>query len=319
MLGPVAAPCAGPDPVYGARMGLDFGIDLGMNQVGDRSADRLGYYRQCLQAGEGAFSAMWVSDHLQKGDAPVYEGWTTLTYLAALAPSYRAGHLVLSQSYRNPALLAKMAATLQALSGGRLVLGLGAGWQEDEYLSYGFPYPPAGTRIEQLGEAVDVVRAMWTQAPATYEGKHYQVRDAYCEPRPDPCPRILIGGQGAKVMRLVAEKADAWQWDGPLSLYQPPYDRLVRSCADLGRDLGEITLVAGFEAYFPHDAADFPEPSWSGYEDFMTTPFGPTPSDAIDEIRRLADLGVTEFTTWFWDLNTLRRFVDEVVPAFAAN
>lgn len=147
-------------------MAPEFGVHLGPNQVGEPERDALAYYRQLLTIGEGALSALWVSDHLQKDDAAVAEAWTSLTYLAALAPSYRVGHLVLSQSYRNPALLAKMSATLQLLTGGRFVLGLGAGWQEDEYHAYGFRFPSAGERIEQLGEAIDVIRAMWTDSPA---------------------------------------------------------------------------------------------------------------------------------------------------------
>jgi alkanesulfonate monooxygenase SsuD/methylene tetrahydromethanopterin reductase-like flavin-dependent oxidoreductase (luciferase family) len=178
-----------------------FGVHLGMPCVGDQSLDRLTYYERLLAAGEGALSALWVSDHLQNDDADVLEGWTTLTYLGARAPSYRVGHLVLSQSYRNPALLAKMAATLQTLTGGRFVLGLGAGWQEDEYRAYDFPFPSARVRIEQLGETIDLMRAMWTDSPATYAGAHYRVTDAYCEPRPEPIPPILIGGQGPRLMR----------------------------------------------------------------------------------------------------------------------
>src|SRR5207248_4535967 len=134
--------------------------------------------------GEGSFTSAFVSDHLMKEDHPTVEAWTTLTFLAAEFPAYTFGNLVLSQGYRNPALLAKMAATFQYLSGGRLILGIGAGWQADEYEAYGYPYPSAGVRIEQLAEAVDVLREMWSQAPASYVGRHYQVRDAYCEPRP---------------------------------------------------------------------------------------------------------------------------------------
>jgi hypothetical protein len=95
-----------------------------------------------------------------------------------------------------------------------------------------------------------------------------------------------------------------------------PYQRLVRSCGEIGRDLSEITLVAEFDAYFPRDSADFPAPSWSGYQDFMTAPLGPSPADALDQIHPLVELGVTEFCVAFWDLDTLRRFVQEVVPHF---
>jgi alkanesulfonate monooxygenase SsuD/methylene tetrahydromethanopterin reductase-like flavin-dependent oxidoreductase (luciferase family) len=298
-------------------MAVEFGIHLGRNNVGDPVPDRLAYYRRCLEIGDGAMRALWVSDHLQHGDAPMYEAWTTLTYVAALAPSYRVGNMVLGQSYRNPALLAKMAATLQTFTTGRLVLGIGAGWQEDEYLAYGYPYPRAGERIEQLAEAIDLIRAMWTYAPANYAGKHFAVHDAYCEPRPDPVPPILIGGQGPKLMRVAAAKADAWVWDGPLEMYRAPYQRLVESCDEIGRPLSEIKLVAEFDAYFPADRADFPEPEWSGYLDFMITPLGPTPAEARDLLMPLVDMGVAEFCVYFWDQSTLNRFVDDVVPMFA--
>lgn len=298
-------------------MSPEFGVHLGLNQVGEPEPDRLAYFQQLLRIGEGALSAMWVSDHLQKQDAAVAEGWTTLTYLAALAPSYRVGHLVLSQSYRNPALLAKMAATLQLLTGGRFVLGLGAGWQEDEYRAYDFPFPSAGERIEQLDEAIDVIRMLWNESPASFSGRHYRVEQAYCEPRPNPLPPILVGGQGQKVMRVVAEKADAWHWDGPIEVYQPPYERLTAHCDSIGRDISQIRLLAGIEVYFPSDAADFPQPYWSGYENFMTTPFGPTPADAIAMMQPLIELGVTEFTVNFWDTHSARRFIDDVIATFA--
>lgn len=117
-------------------------------------------------------------------------------------------------------------------------------------------------------------------------------------------------------MHLVAAKADAWHWDGPIELYRPPYDRLAQSCDELQRGVDQIKLTAGFDTYFPRDRADFPEPYWSGYQDFMTTPFGPTPAEAIAQIEPLVELGVTEFAVAFWDLDTLRAFIDEVIPAF---
>ena len=295
---------------------VEFGIHLGVVVSGRTPHSLLEQHVAWLRAGEGALSSAWVSDHLQSESGPLLEGWTTLTYLAALAPSYRVGHLVLAQSFRNPALLAKMGATLQHLSGGRFVLGIGAGWRAEEYTAYDYDFPSAGTRIEELGEAIDLVRTMWTSDPATYAGRRYRVTEARTEPRPDPAPRILIGGQGPKLMRLVAEKADMWIWDYPLETWLVPYERLVRSCAEVGRDLAEITLACEAEAYFPADQTDFPEPYWSGYLDFMTTPLGPTPRDAIAQLRPLIDLGVSEVIVGFEDLQTLEQFVAEVVPAF---
>jgi len=254
------------------------------------------------------------------------EGWTTLAYLAAEFPGYAYGNTVLSQSYRNPALLAKMAATFQYLTEGRLILGIGAGWQADEYHAYDYPYPGIGTRIEQLSEAIDVLRAMWTQSPANYDGQHYRVRSAYCEPRPETPIPILVGGRRPKFMRVAAAKADIWQWDGPIERFRVPYDLLVAACADIGRDLSAVRLSTAGEVYFPSDHADFPErmmsitdpaqdPSGSFADEFDWV-MGPTPEDAIRALRPLIDLGVTLVTLYFHDRRSLDIFAREVIPAF---
>jgi alkanesulfonate monooxygenase SsuD/methylene tetrahydromethanopterin reductase-like flavin-dependent oxidoreductase (luciferase family) len=306
---------------------VEFGILLAAPSS-EPMDDRQAYFRSVLERGQGPYTSAWLSDHLMKGDRPMLEGWTTLTYLAAAFPAYTFGHTVLSQSYRNPALLAKMAATLDYLTTGRLVLGIGAGWQADEYAAYGYPYPSAGVRVEQLSEAIDVLRAMWTQSPATYEGKHYQVRQAYCEPRPARPIPILVGGRRPKFMRVAAEKADMWQWDGPIERYRVPYDLLAANCAEIGRDLASITLSAAGEVYFPADPADFPTEPSSGFVDAAQDPsgayageedwvLGPTPAAAIEGLRPLIDLGVTLVTLYFWDRRSMDIFAREVIPAFA--
>jgi alkanesulfonate monooxygenase SsuD/methylene tetrahydromethanopterin reductase-like flavin-dependent oxidoreductase (luciferase family) len=305
---------------------VEFGIHLAMPGA-EEAVDRHAYYRDLLSRGEGAFTSAFVSDHLMKDDDPTVEAWTTLTWFAAEFPSYTFGNLVLSQSYRNPALLAKMAATFQYLSGGRLILGIGAGWQADEYDAFDFPYPGAATRVEQLGEAIDVLRAMWTQSPANYHGEHYHVRNAYCEPRPSPPIPILVGGWRPKLMRLVAEKADMWQWDGPIDRYRIPYDRLVAGCAEIGRDLTSIVLSAGGEAFFPQRRADFTPSSTMGavsaaqdptglYANEVDWVMGPTPDDAISDLQPLVDLGVRHVSVYFHDRRTLDLFRREVIPAF---
>jgi len=136
---------------------------------------------------------VWVSDHVMEGDRYRLEPWTQLSWIAARFPGVRLGHNVLSNSYRHPPLMAKMAASLQELSGGRFILGYGAGWLEPEYRAYGWPFPPAKVRIAQMEEAVRLMRVMWTQSPATFEGEWYQVRDAYCEPRPVPRAKPIGG------------------------------------------------------------------------------------------------------------------------------
>lgn len=307
---------------------VDFGIHLAGPSAEDMG-DRHAYYRDLLARGEGTFSSASVSDHLMKDDAPMLEGWTAIAYLAAEFPGYAFGNLVLSQSYRNPALLAKMAATLQYLTEGRVILGIGAGWQADEYVAYDYPYPSAGTRVAQLSEAIDVIRAMWTQSPANYEGQHYQVRNAYCEPRPTPPIPILVGGRRPKLLRVAAEKADIWQWDGPIERYGPLVEALAATCADVGRDFGTVRLSTAGEAYFPAEAGDFPAPGdgtmssitsaqdpSGAYADEIDWVMGPTPDDAIRGLRPLIDLGVDLVTVYFHDRRSLDIFAREVVPAF---
>lgn len=156
----------------------------------------------------GHFDSAWMVDHLMDDDTDTLEGFTALTYLAALHPQLKFGHAVLCQSFRNPALLAKMAATLQFMSGGRFILGLGAGWHEAEYRAYGYDFPTNGVRVEQLEETLQIIKALWTQEKATFTGNHYHIIDAELEPKPNPLPTIMLGAFRPKMLRLTARYAD---------------------------------------------------------------------------------------------------------------
>jgi alkanesulfonate monooxygenase SsuD/methylene tetrahydromethanopterin reductase-like flavin-dependent oxidoreductase (luciferase family) len=263
---------------------VDFGISLGLPAAEDMG-DRHAYYRDVLRRGEGWFTSAWLSDHLMKDNSPTLEGWTALAFLAAEFPAYAFGNLVLSQSFRNPALLAKMAVTLHYLTGGRLILGIGAGWQADEYLAYGYPYPSAGTRVEQLDEAIDVLRAMWSQSPASYEGRHYHIRNAYCEPRPATPIQILVGGHRPKLMRIVAQKADIWQWDDPrTSVASSPRCACRRSARPTSRSTGAISprLRGTRSARHRTRQAALPASSTGSWARLRRTPFA--------SLRRLSTL-----------------------------
>ncbi len=198
-----------------------------------------------LERTAGPFDSLWFPDHLQYGSHKVAEGWSLLAYGLARHPDKLCGHEVLCNSFRNPAHLAKMVATAQALSGGRVILGLGAGWNQEEYLAYGWPFPPARVRIAQLAEAIELIRLMWTEAPASYEGHHYRLTNAYCEPRPDPIPPIMVGGSGEKyLLRVVAQHADWWNcpYTGRES-YARKREALKSHCREVGRDYDEIKRV----------------------------------------------------------------------------
>ncbi|MFN2273803.1 MAG: LLM class flavin-dependent oxidoreductase [Anaerolineales bacterium] len=191
----------------------------------------------------GQFESVWFDDHFQKDKDPVFESWTSLTYLASRYPDLKFGNLVLCQSYRNPGLLAKMMATLQVLSKGRYIAGLGTGWKEDEYLAYNYPFPPFRERFEQLSELVQILRLMWNESPATFEGRHYRVKDAYCEPLPDFPPPLLIGGGGEKfTLRLVAEQADWMNIAFPdVTTFKRKLEVLDGHCQTVGRAPESIT------------------------------------------------------------------------------
>jgi len=193
----------------------------------------------------GPFESLWFPDHLQYGDHKVAEGWTLLAYALARYPDKLCGHEVLCNSFRNPAHLAKMVATAQALSGGRVILGIGAGWNEEEYRAYGWRFPSARVRIAQLAEAIQLIRAMWIEAPANYEGEYYQLANAYCEPRPHPIPPIMVGGSGEKyLLRVVAQHADWWNYNfRGREDYARKQEVLKRHCRDVGRDYAEIKQI----------------------------------------------------------------------------
>lgn len=191
------------------------------------------------------FDALWFPDHVQYNGHPVAEGWTLLAWALARYPDKLAGHEVLCNSFRNPAHLAKMMATAQALSGGRAVLGIGAGWNREEYLAYGWPFPPAPVRIAQLGEAIALIRAMWAGAPAVVQGEHYRIEGAYCEPRPAPVPPVMVGGGGEKhLLRVVAQHADWWNWTYQgRAEYSRKQEVLKAHCRAVGRDYEAIQQV----------------------------------------------------------------------------
>jgi alkanesulfonate monooxygenase SsuD/methylene tetrahydromethanopterin reductase-like flavin-dependent oxidoreductase (luciferase family) len=201
---------------------------------------RHGVQRQLELVGPQVDS-LWFVDHVEFGDSPLLEGWTALTYLCAEYPQFQVGHMVLCQSFRNPALLAKMAATLQYLSQGRFTFSIGAGWHEEEYRAYGYEFPPAGARVDQLEETLQIVRALWTEKQVTYTGRYFSVNGAYCEPQPDPIPSILIGGTGARMLNLVARYADGWNaaWIGPEE-YRQRDALLEQKCRSMGRDPVQI-------------------------------------------------------------------------------
>jgi alkanesulfonate monooxygenase SsuD/methylene tetrahydromethanopterin reductase-like flavin-dependent oxidoreductase (luciferase family) len=216
-------------------------VPVGLNTWSRLVEELLPYLDQVA----GPFDSLWFPDHVQYGQHKVAEGWTLLAYALARYPEKLCGHDVLCNSFRNPAHLAKMAATAQTISGGRVVLGLGAGWNAEEYQAYGWPFPSARVRIAQLAEAIQLIRAMWAEAPTSFESQYYQVAGAYCEPRPSPAPPIMVGGAGEQyLLRVVAEHADWWNYVfSSAEEYAHKQAVLRQHCQAVGRDYDTIVQV----------------------------------------------------------------------------
>ena len=220
-------------------------MDLGVQiepQFGFSYADVLGIAREAETAG---FRALWVSDHLFLGADAVatdcLEAWTLLAALAVDTKKIRIGPMVTSQSYRNPALLAKIAAGVDHMSGGRLEFGLGAGWKEVEYRAYGYDFPDAPTRVTQLVETLEICTRLWSEPKVSYRGKHYRIEDAVSSPKPlqKPLP-IWIGGTKPRVMRIAAKFAQWFNLSNPSQAAEPRIAELNKelpvACKAVGRD-----------------------------------------------------------------------------------
>jgi alkanesulfonate monooxygenase SsuD/methylene tetrahydromethanopterin reductase-like flavin-dependent oxidoreductase (luciferase family) len=200
----------------------------------------------------GYFDSVWVIDHLQADDyGGMLEGFTALTYMAALHPQLKFGHTVLCQSYRNPALLAKMGATLQLMSGGRFILGIGGGWFEREHDAFGLDFGAGfGERLDRLDEAVGLIRRLLDGETVTHDGRYYAMHDAVCEPRPVQARLpILIGGSGPnKTLRTTARYADLWNGYGEPARIAEVSDVLRERCAEVGRPFEAIERTVTLHA-----------------------------------------------------------------------
>ena len=221
---------------------LRFGLKLSQNATIDelRALWRL--------ADEAGFDSCWVMDHFAtlgpRDDGPIFETWTMLAAMAQLTTHTRIGCAVVGNTYRHPAVLAKMAVTVDHLSHGRLEFGLGAGWAENEHEMLGLEFGSKNDRADRLEESVQVIRALWTQPRTTFEGQHYRLREAVAEPKPvqQPYPPIWIGGSGPKrTLRITAQYADVWNAAGGSPEEVAASSAILdQHCADVGRDPGQI-------------------------------------------------------------------------------
>ena len=279
-------------------------------------SERLGYH------------SVWLDDHLMYGASPMLECWTTLSALASAISKIRLGTMVTSSAFRNPALLAKMTATVDVISGGRLELGLGAGVQKEEHDSYGFPFPKPNIRIERLKESVEIIKKMWVQEKTSYNGKHYCITDAVCEPKPlqKLHPPITMGGSGEQhMLKVTAQHADRFDFGylPTMELYKHKLQVLENHCESIGRKFGELekSCWPAGQILLSKDGLELEEqvkqfkPKNMSRADFEKFSFVGLPEECVAKLQPYLDLGVTHFMLFFGDLpetTSLRLFAETV-------
>ena len=259
------------------------------------------------KAENSGFDSFWVMDHFHqirfvgRPEEPMLEGWTIISMLAGITTKIKLGTLVTGIIYRYPSVLAKVAATLDVLSKGRLFMGIGAGWNEQESLAYGISFPSNQERMLRLEEAIQIIRKMWTEEPyASFNGKYYQIHNAYCNPKPvqKPSPPILVGGSGErKTLKIVAKYADACNLFGSPEIVRKKLDVLKEHCKSVGRDYDSI-LKTKLAAIIVDDNTDkvknrmretFGGISEEQIKEFVI--YG-TPEDVSRQIQMLEEVGI---------------------------
>ena len=279
-------------------------------------AERLGYH------------SFWLVDHfwtLGMPDLDLLEAVTMMSAIAARTERVRIGTLVLCNSFRNPALLAKSLTTIDHISNGRLEVGLGAGWMEQEYRANGYEFPSVGTRLRQLDEGLQILKAMFTENRANFKGRYYTVTDAPNNPKPvqKPHPPIMIGGAGEKVLlRLVAKYADRWNCPAGYRDFKKTLGVLHEHCRAVSRDPKDITVSEQLMVCIGANKAEADQ-KWEmakGRKPFSFTAVKGTPDEVVKQLREHVSWGVTMFTMMFADMakpQTVELFAREVMPAFA--
>jgi len=285
-----------------------FGLQLPNFTFGLDDRDMFGRVADLATAGEeSGFTSIWVMDHFYQlpalggAEQPILEAYTLLGALAARTRRAELGTLVTGVTYRNPALVAKMTTTLDVISGGRAVLGIGAAWHDLEHDALGYPFPPAGERLDRLEEAVQICASLFTEDSTTFDGRYYQLRDARNVPRPirpDGIPIMIGGGGERRTLRLVAQYADRCNIAGDVDTIRHKLDVLRGHCADLGRDPASITttrLGSLFLSATPDEAAQTRDTlvGLAGAEFVATCTIG-TEDEVAEQVAALLDAGLDE-------------------------
>jgi len=290
---------------------------------------------------ELGYESVWVYDHFHTVPVPTqevtYEAWTLMAALAATTDTVRLGQMCTCNGYRPPSYLAKVAASIDAISGGRLEMGIGAGWYEHEYDGYGYPFPKASVRIGELGEAVEIMKRMWTEDEVRFEGKYYKLDGAICQPKPVQEPHVpfWIAGGGEKLtLNVAARYASYTNFAVTPEEFIHKSDVLRGHCDDVGSDFNSIVRSSNFNIVCEETESDVDDRiEWikGKYRPYVTAErlegletmyrrFAGTPEQLIEKLQPWADAGMSYAITYFYeaayDTSSLERFAREVIPAF---
>jgi F420-dependent oxidoreductase-like protein len=294
-------------------------------------------------AEDGPFESIWVYDHFHTVPVPTqeatHEAWTLMAGFAAATSRVRLGQMCTCMSYRNPAYLAKVAATVDMISGGRTEMGIGAGWYEHEWRAYGYGFPTAGDRLGMLEEGVEIMHQAWTQGSATLDGKYYQVDGAICQPRPlqdGGVPLWIAGGGEKKTLRIAAKYAKYTNFDGTPEVFQRKSEILAEHCRDLGTDYAAITRSANYNVILGETEKDVQDRiAWmkdhmlrggvpeniveARVGDFATGLLVGTPEMLAERLSAISKLGMSyaiiNIAEVAYDRTALNLFTEKVVPA----
>jgi F420-dependent oxidoreductase-like protein len=293
-------------------------------------------------AEEGPFESVWVFDHFHTVPVPTqeatHEAWTLMAAIGAATTRIRLGQMCTCMAYRNPAYLAKVAATVDLISGGRAEMGIGAGWYEHEWRAYGYGFPSAGDRLGMLDEGIQIMRQLWATGTATLNGKHYQVNGAICQPLPlqeGGIPLWIAGGGEKKTLRIAAQYAAYTNFDGRPAEFRRKSEILAGHCREVGTDYDAIVRSANYNAIIGEtekDVADrllrfrshlarlVPADQVEAHvQNYLSSPLTGTVEQVTERLSTLEALGMTYAIVYFpdvaYDKAGLALFTEKVVPA----
>jgi F420-dependent oxidoreductase-like protein len=280
---------------------------------------------------ESGYDSIWVYDHFHTHPVvtqeSTFEAWTLMAALAAVTTKARLGQMCTCALYRPPAMLAKIASSIDVISGGRLDVGIGAGWSKGEFEAYGYRYPSAGERLDMLEETILVLLAMWTQDEARFHGVHHRVDGAINRPKPiqQPHPPLWVAGGGEKrTLRLVAKYGDFANFSDGIDNFRHKSKVLAEHCEAVGRSYDEIGRTSHLMSVVGRDDADLrrkleiaAERRSCTPEEFSDEHFAVTVAEAVEEMGRFVEEGCTDMILYFYDMgdgDSLELFASEVIP-----